>query len=150
MKTTTIIMHEEMVSAQLRIRSRKRDPETSLGLSDTTESPNLGQTTRPSDSQQIKKKKKSGQIMNIAFPADQRVKMKKSEKRDKYLNLAKELKILWDVKVTVIPVVIGALGTVTKGLIKGLEDMEIRGRVETIQTTALLKLARIMRRVLET
>ena len=47
-------------------------------------------------------------------------------------------------------IVIGALGTVTKGLIKGLEDLEIRGRVETIQTTALLRSARILRRVLET
>ena len=34
-------------------------------------------------------------------------------------------------KVTVIPVVIGALGTVTKGLKKGLGDFEIRGQVET-------------------
>ena len=34
--------------------------------------------------------------------------------------------------------------------IKGLEDLEVGGRVETIQTTALLKTARILRRVLET
>ena len=46
--------------------------------------------------------------------------------------------------------VIGAFGTVTKGLLKGLEDMEVGGRVETIQTTTLLRTARILRRVLET
>ena len=40
-------------------------------------------------------------------------------------------------KVTVIPNVIGAPGTVTKGLIKGLEDLEIREQEETIQMTAL-------------
>ena len=39
---------------------------------------------------------------------------------------------------------------VTKGLLKDLEDLEVGGRVETIQTTALLKTARILRRVLET
>ena len=39
-------------------------------------------------------------------------------------------------KVTVIPVVIGALGTVTKGLVQAVEDLEIRGRMETIQTTS--------------
>ena len=50
-------------------------------------------------------------------------------------------------KVKIIPIVIGAFGTVTKGLIKGLEDLEISGRVETIQRTALLKTARILRRV---
>ena len=42
-------------------------------------------------------------------------------------------------KVTVEPVVIGALGTITKGLLKGLEDLEVGGRIETIQTTALLR-----------
>ena len=51
-------------------------------------------------------------------------------------------------KVTVIPIVIGAVGTVTKGLIKGLVNLEIRGRVETIQTTPLLSSARILRKVL--
>ena len=42
-------------------------------------------------------------------------------------------------KVTIIPIVIGAFGTVSKGLLKGLEDLDVGGRVETIQTTALLK-----------
>ena len=54
------------------------------------------------------------------------------------------------VKVTVILIVIGALGTVTKILVQELEDLEIRGRVETIQTTAFLRLDRIQRKVLET
>ena len=39
-------------------------------------------------------------------------------------------------KVTVILIVIGVLGTVTKGLVPVQEDLEIKGRVETIQTTA--------------
>ena len=38
-------------------------------------------------------------------------------------------------KVTIIPIVIYALGTVTKGLVQGLEDLEITGRVEAVQTT---------------
>ena len=40
-------------------------------------------------------------------------------------------------KVTVISIVVGALSTVTKGLVKGQEDLQVRGRVETIQTTGL-------------
>ena len=39
-----------------------------------------------------------------------------------YLDLARELKKLWNMKVTIIPNVIGAFGTVSKGLLKGLED----------------------------
>ena len=51
---------------------------------------------------------------------------------------------------TAISVVIGNLGTVKKGLVNGLEDLKIWGRVYTIQTTALLRSARILRRVKET
>ena len=51
---------------------------------------------------------------------------------------------------TVIPIGIGALVTVVKGLAQELEDLEIRRREETIQTKALLRLARILRRILET
>ena len=36
---------------------------------------------------------------------------------------------------------IGAFGTITKVLLKGLEDLEIGGRVESIQMTALLRTA---------
>ena len=53
-------------------------------------------------------------------------------------------------KMKMIPIVIGSLATVIKGLEQGLEDLEIRGRVETTQTTALLRSARILRRVLDT
>ena len=53
-------------------------------------------------------------------------------------------------KVTITPIEIGAFGTVTKGLLNGLEDLEVGGRVETIQTTASLRTAWILRKVLET
>ena len=97
-----------------------------------------------------KKKKRTCKIVDFAVPADHRIKLKECEKKDKYIDLARELKKLWNMQVTIIPIVIGAFGTVTKGLLKGLEDLELGGRVETIQTTALLRTARILRRVLET
>ena len=53
-------------------------------------------------------------------------------------------------KMTIIPIVTDALGAVIKGLVQGVEDVEITGRVETIQATTLLRSARILRRVLET
>ena len=98
----------------------------------------------------INKKKRICKIVDFAVPAGQKINLKVSEKKDKYLDLARELKKLLNMKVTIMPIVIGALGTVTKGLLKGLEDLEVGGRIETIQTTALLGTARILRRVLET
>ena len=68
--------------------------------------------------------------VDFALPADHRIKLKQCEKKYKYLDLARELKKLWNMQVTIIPIVIGAIGTVTKGLLKGLEDLEVGGRVE--------------------
>ena len=42
--------------------------------------------------------------------------------------------------VTVIPVVIGAHGTIPKGMVKGLEDLEIRRKVETISDYGIIKI----------
>ena len=89
-------------------------------------------------------------IVEFAVPADYRIKLKEWEKKDKYLDLAKELKKLWNMKVTIVPIVIGAFCTITKGLFTGLEDLEVDGRVETIQPTTLFRTARILRRVLDT
>ena len=94
-----------------------------------------------------KQKKRTCRIVDLTVPAAHR----ESEKRDKYFDLTRELKKKqWNVKVTVIPIVVGALGTIPKGLVKGLENLEIRGQLEITQTTALLILASILRRVLET
>ena len=53
-------------------------------------------------------------------------------------------------RMKVVPIVIGALAMIPRGLEKSLDELDIRGRIETIQTTALLRLAGILRRVLET
>ena len=76
---------------------------------------------------------------------DHRINLKENEKKDKYLDLARELKKLWNMKIMIVPIVIGALSTITKGLLKGLEDLEVGGQVETIQMTALLRMTRILR-----
>ena len=97
-----------------------------------------------------KKKQRICKIIDFAVPADYRIKLKKCEKKAKYLDLARELKKLRNMRLTIIPIVICVFGTVSKGLLKRLEDLEVGGRVETIQTIALLRTARILRRVLET
>ena len=74
-----------------------------------------------------RKKKRTCKIVDFAVPADHRIKLKESEKKDKYLDLARELKKLWNMKVTIIPIVIGAFGTVTKGSLKRLEELEAGG-----------------------
>ena len=97
--------------------------------------------------QQKKENLQNGRLCCYGWP--QLIKLKECEKKDKYLDLARELKKSWNMKMTIILIVVGALGTVTKGLLKGLDDLEVDRRVETIQTTVLLRTARILRRVLK-
>ena len=73
------------------------------------------------------KKKRTCKIVNFAVPVEHRVKLKENEKKDKYLDLARKLKKLWNMKLTGIPILIGALGTVIKWFIQGLEEPEKRG-----------------------
>ena len=82
--------------------------------------------------------------VDFALPADHRIKLKEFEKKYKYLEN------LWNMQVTIISIVIGAFGTVSKVLSKGVEDLEVGGRVETIQTTTLLRTTEMLRSVLET
>ena len=75
----------------------------------------------------INKNKRTCKIVDFAIPADHRIKLKECEKRDKFLDLAMELKNLWNMQVKIIPIVIGAFGTVTKGLLKGLGSWQTSG-----------------------
>ena len=70
--------------------------------------------------------------MDFAVPVDHWVKMKESEKMDQYLDFAWELKKPWNMELTFLAIVISALSTVNKGLVQGLENLEITGRAETI------------------
>ncbi len=58
-----------------------------------------------------KNKKRNCKIVDFAVPADHRIKLKEREKKDKYLDHARELKKLWNMQVTIIPIVIGGLGS---------------------------------------
>ena len=69
-----------------------------------------------------KERKRSCRIVDSAISVDRAEKLKGRDKKEKYLNLARELRKLWNVKVMILPIANVALGTVTKGLIKGLGD----------------------------
>ena len=106
------------------------------------------QARRP-DMMVIDKERNKAQVIDFAIPYDSRVDNKEIEKIEKYQDLVRELKKLWDMKVVVIPIVLGALGTTPKTLRKGMEDVGIETRVGELQKTVILHTARILRKVLE-
>ena len=60
-------------------------------------------------------------LVDFAVPADHREKIKENKKRGKYLDLAGDLKMLWNIKETLIPNVIVWLGTVPNEIERGQE-----------------------------
>ena len=60
-----------------------------MGLLHTNGSPNPGQKISPYNNQQ--QKKRICKIIVFAVPVDHRINLKESEKKDKYLDLAREL-----------------------------------------------------------
>ena len=67
--------------------------------------------------------KKSCHLVDLADPVNHRAKIKDCKKICKYVNLVKVLK---KVKMPVMPIIIGALGTITKNIENGLVELEIR------------------------
>ena len=93
---------------------------------------------------------KTAIIIDVAIPGDKRIIEKGKEKIEKYQNLKKEIQRLWNLKkIDVIPVVLGALGNVTKNFEKYVDKIGIKIDLHTVQKTRLLGTAKILRKVLE-
>ena len=98
----------------------------------------------------VKKKLKTALIIDIAVPGDSRVCTKGQEKILKYQDLKREIKKLWQLKeVRIVPIIVGALGAVPPDLRKHLDDVDCRLPISSIQKTALLGTAHILRKVLD-
>ena len=97
----------------------------------------------------VDKIKKETVIIDVAIPGDTRVCDKEQEKIEKYNLLKDEVARLWQMKkVAVIPIVVGALGTITTKSEKYIESVGVEIRIEHVQKSALLGTARIIRKVL--
>ena len=64
------------------------------------------------------KKSDSCQIIDVAIPSDYNIKKNATEKMSKYVDLQIEYQRIWNKKVEVIPVIIGATGIVDKNIKK--------------------------------
>ena len=76
----------------------------------------------------IDKKHYERLIINFAIPYDTRVDDKEVEQIEKYLDLTREPKKVWNRKVILVPLVLGALGTPVKELQKRLKQLVLTQR----------------------
>ena len=72
----------------------------------------------------------------------------KAEKILKYKDLTIEIQRMWKVKTRVIPVIIGATGTISKSFRNYVSNIPGNHEVKVLQKTAILGTAHILRKVL--
>ena len=87
-------------------------------------------------------------LIDMTVPSDRNIALKEIGKKSKYKDLELEIKRKWHMKTIVIPVVVGALGTVKKVMIENIEKVSKRANVTEIQKICMLGSARILRKVL--
>ena len=73
---------------------------------------------------------------------------KEAEKILKYKDLTIEIQRVWNVKTKVIPVIIGATGTISKTFRKYVSNIPGNHEVKELQKTAILGTAHLIRKVL--
>ena len=74
---------------------------------------------------------------------------KEAEKKLKYKSLCTEIKRMWNLKCTIVPVTIGATGIVTRSLRRNLETVPGNHSIDSVQKTAILGTSHIIRKVLQ-
>jgi hypothetical protein len=87
-------------------------------------------------------------LIDVAVSGDRNVIKKEAEKILKYKDLTVEIQRMWNVKTKVIPVVIRAIGTISKSFIKYVSYIPGKHEVKELQKTTILGTARILRKVL--
>jgi hypothetical protein len=92
--------------------------------------------------------KRTCRLIDAAISGDRNVIKKETEKILKHKDLTIEMQRMWYVKTKVIPVIIGATGTISKSFRKYVSNTPGNHEVKELQKTAILGTAHILRKVL--
>jgi hypothetical protein len=87
-------------------------------------------------------------LIDVAIPGDRNVIKKEAEEILKYKDLTIQIQLMWNLKTNLIPVIIGATGTISKSLRKYLSNVSGIHEIKELQETAILGTAQILRKVL--
>ena len=97
----------------------------------------------------VDKRRRNCKFIDFAVLEDSRIEEKEKEKMKKYQDLRKELQMIWNVRVKIIPLVVGSLGAIPKQFSKRLKENGITAEIRQVQKSVLLETTRILRKVLE-
>ena len=71
-------------------------------------------------------------LIEMTVPSDRNIALKVIEKKSMYKDLELEIQRMWHMKTAVILVVVGALGTVKKGMVKNIKKVSERATMTEI------------------
>ena len=94
------------------------------------------------------KQEKTCLLIDMAIPSDRNTSVKVAEELSKYKDLEIEITKMWGLKTIIVPVVIGALGVVKKGIRKHIDKIPGKINITELQKIALLGSSHILRKVL--
>jgi hypothetical protein len=94
-------------------------------------------------------KEKTCILIDVPIAADRKVVRKEMEKKLKYKSLGIEIQRMWNLKITIIPVIIETTGIVTKSLRKNMEYISGKHSIDSTQKTAILGTSHIIRKLLQ-
>ena len=97
----------------------------------------------------VDRERKKWTFVDFAVPYDGNVASKERDKVTAYQELAAEVGRMERVKVETVPIVVGALGVVTSGVVGWLKKLGIGDVVGGLQVSALTSTAAILRKVLK-
>ena len=87
-------------------------------------------------------------LIDVSISGDRNVIKKEADKILKYEDLTTEIQRMWNVNTKVIPVIIGATGTVSKSFRKYVSNIPGKHEIKELQKTAILGTAHIFQKVL--
>ena len=87
-------------------------------------------------------------LIDVAISGDGYLIKKETDKILRYKDLTIEMQRMWNVKTKVIPVIVGATGTISKSFRKYVSNIPGKHEVKELQKTAILGTAHILRKVL--
>ena len=84
----------------------------------------------------------------MTCPQDKNVSVKEHKKLFTYKDLAIEVTKMWDLKTTIVPVVVGALGAIKKDTQKHIDQLPGAPSLRELQKITLMGTAHILRKAL--
>jgi len=87
-------------------------------------------------------------LIDVAISGDKNLITNETVKILKYKYLTIEIQLTWNVKTKVMPVIIGATGTISKSFRKYVSNITVKHEVKKLEKTAILGTAHLLQKVL--